>query len=93
MSPRCDIRGCSFQATHRVGFKLYARPGTPPAIGTTDLVVCEACGATLTAQDLMTPDGWRSIVAAFMKCGKQAPDPRLTEIDLAPLAPTRALVH
>jgi hypothetical protein len=58
----------------------------PPAVVRFNLHVCEAHRASLRLNDVVTDEGWRFIVDAFMRLGRARPVRDRTQLRFEPLA-------
>jgi hypothetical protein len=84
----CDFIGCARPAAWGVGLHLWPAPpyDGPPAVLYFDLRVCDAHRASLRLHDVVTDEGWRFIVDAFMRLGRARPVRDRTQLRFEPLA-------
>lgn len=88
LKPRvCARDGCGRPATTMVRLRL--RPpremGDHEIEAFIDLVLCEDHGATASAAEVITDDGWANICAALARIGIHPPDRGRTAVDAIPI--------
>ncbi len=84
----CMSKGCAHKATVQIGFRVWA-PGpklTHNALDAlTGLVLCDACAADATPDDIIPPEGRQIMLHAIRSAGKANPDWNTAELVLAPI--------
>jgi hypothetical protein len=82
----CSRQGCPSPATHMPELRLWAlgRPKLPnqSARVLIRVPVCEPCGLKLTADDVVSDEGWEDVAEVFEREGKAEPDRASLEVGL-----------
>lgn len=75
----CDRAGCERPGIYQP-ILVLTPDGKAKAYGEIKLKICEECHLVMTPNDLITPEGWKQLVAAFMVAGKAEPRREMTAL-------------